>query len=414
MPPLIGVALTLLPDLAKCLTRDARPETRDIIVGVVREILGTDDPEEAARRVADQATAATLRIRLAEIAAEIEAQRLAAQTEALKIELGRGQAYLQDGQDARSMLETLAGTGSPFAWGSVVVSIVVTAGFFATLLYLIRGGFDPLAFDPANPATQLVFQIVNIAVGALTAGFATVVSFWLGSSDGSRRKDLTALQMQSAASATNRQHAQTTRDLIEARVDPARQAQPFLGALLRGARGAGAGAQKSSRQFHDCVAVIFHHEGGYVDHPDDPGGATNLGITHTTLAAWRGRAVSRADVRALDLDEAREIYRANYWNALSCDQLPAGVDLVAFDFGVNAGVRRAAKMLQTVLGVAADGQIGPITVAAAERADARHVVEAFSDARLSYYRGLRHWRTFGRGWSRRTNETRDRALEMLA
>jgi len=172
-------------------------------------------------------------------------------------------------------------------------------------------------------------------------------------------------------------------------------------------------AAKDARQFMKCVEIIFKHEGGYVDHPNDPGGATNMGITHKTLAGWRGEPVTKEDVRNLTKDEAGEIYRANYWNALNCDTLPLGVDLVVFDFGVNAGVSRAAKLLQRIVHVEQDGQVGPITSGAAGAIDARHIVVTFSEGRMVHYRGLRIWDTFKNGWTRRTRETEDAALAML-
>ena len=104
-------------------------------------------------------------------------------------------------------------------------------------------------------------------------------------------------------------------------------------------------------RFARCVAEVLKHEGGFVNHPRDPGGATNRGITHITLADWRGGPVTAEDVRTMSEAEAREIYRSKYWNAIQGDNLPAGVDLAVFDLAVNSGVGRAARMLQQQLGV---------------------------------------------------------------
>ena len=148
--------------------------------------------------------------------------------------------------------------------------------------------------------------------------------------------------------------------------------------------------------------------------PADPGGATNMGITHKTLAASRGvESVTKQEVKDLTLDEAKEIYRVNYWNALNCDQLPAGVDLVVFDFGVNAGVGRSARLLQDIASVKADGQVGTITLGAVQRLGADFIVSRFSEGRMEHYRGLSTFPTFGKGWTRRTTETREAALGML-
>ena len=432
MTPLIGLAVDLLPDLARRLTRDTDPVTQDLVASVVREVLGTDDPAEARRRAEDATLSGELRVRLAEIANAAAARERDAETAARQTQLDTLRAELQadrdhreaalgslerrlaDRADARETFGGLVAAQSPLAWGPVVVSTIVTAGFFVTLAFLIRGGFDVAATDP------VVFQVVNIAVGALTAGFATVVSFWLGSSDGSRRKDLTARQVQSETARAQSDTARATRDMVS---EQTRRTAALIARVVtpretsdstRAPRGAEMPAPaKDARQFARCLDMIFAHEGGFVDHPDDPGGATNMGITHKTLAAWRDVPVTVADVRALTRAEAGEIYRANYWNALHCDGLPAGVDLVVFDFGVNAGVGRAAKLLQRLVHVEQDGQVGPITLAATRAMDAAHIVEAFSAGRMDHYRALRHWDTFGRGWTRRTHEIRDAALAML-
>ncbi|HEY7821399.1 MAG TPA: glycosyl hydrolase 108 family protein, partial [Acidimicrobiia bacterium] len=119
--------------------------------------------------------------------------------------------------------------------------------------------------------------------------------------------------------------------------------------------------------FPKCLAVTLTHEGGYVNHPRDPGGATNLGVTHKTLAAHLGRPVSKQDVRNLTQGDVEPIYRRGYWLPVKGENLPHGVDLAVFDFGVNSGPSRSAKYLQGVVGVAKDGKIGPKTLIAVHR-----------------------------------------------
>lgn len=165
-------------------------------------------------------------------------------------------------------------------------------------------------------------------------------------------------------------------------------------------------------RFHACIPIILRHEGGYVDHPSDPGGATNMGITHRTLASWRGEPVTKQDVQRLMELEAREIYRARYWNAVRADDLPPGVDLVVFDFAVNAGVSRSAKLLQRLVYATADGAVGPQTLAAVRRMDPVALINGFSEGRMQHYRSLRIWETFKNGWTRRTSEVRTAALQM--
>ncbi|MGS4945538.1 glycoside hydrolase family 108 protein [Meridianimarinicoccus sp. RP-17] len=165
-----------------------------------------------------------------------------------------------------------------------------------------------------------------------------------------------------------------------------------------------------SQRFEACVGIVLAHEGGFVDHPDDPGGATNFGITHGTLAAHRGSAVSVQDVRELTRAEAKAIYHRSYWKTVQGDDLPVGIDLVVFDFGVNAGVARSVKLLQRVLGVDADGIAGEMTLAAARAADPRDVIVRFGQGRMAHYRALKTWSKFGRGWTRRTEGVERQAL----
>jgi lysozyme family protein len=169
----------------------------------------------------------------------------------------------------------------------------------------------------------------------------------------------------------------------------------------------------AAASFEAALAVVLAHEGGYVDHPSDPGGATNRGITRATLAGWRGRPVSKAEVRALGRDEAAAIYRARYWNAVRGDDLPAGLDLAVFDFAVNAGPGRAIRTLQQVLGVRQDGAIGPQTLAACQ-ADSALLIRALGVARLAFHRRLPTFATFGKGWTRRIRAVEREALALAS
>lgn len=164
--------------------------------------------------------------------------------------------------------------------------------------------------------------------------------------------------------------------------------------------------------FEAALARVLAHEGGYVDHPSDPGGATNMGITHATLAAWRGRPVSKADVRALGQREAAAIYRARYWEPIRGDDLPGGLDYATFDAAVHSGPSRAVRWLQAALGVARDGIVGPVTLAAARAAGADALDRAVA-SRRAFLMSLAAWPTFGRGWGRRLDEVAAGARAML-
>lgn len=156
-----------------------------------------------------------------------------------------------------------------------------------------------------------------------------------------------------------------------------------------------------SDAFEKALAHVLRHEGGYVDHPDDPGGATNFGITLATLQGWRGLSVTKADVRALTRGEAGAIYKARYWVQCRCGELPEPVAFIVFDAAVNHGASRAARLLQEALGVGADGRIGPVTLAAANSAEPVALLTEIAARRMVLYANLAHFRTFGLGWSRR-------------
>jgi len=106
-------------------------------------------------------------------------------------------------------------------------------------------------------------------------------------------------------------------------------------------------------------------EGGFVNHPSDPGGMTNLGVTKATWEAWVGRESNEKEMRSLTPEMVEPLYKRKFWDACRCDDLKSGIDYLVFDFAVNAGPGRSAKILQSAVGVTPDGGIGPITLAAA-------------------------------------------------
>lgn len=165
--------------------------------------------------------------------------------------------------------------------------------------------------------------------------------------------------------------------------------------------------------FDAAMALVFAHEGGFVNDPADPGGATKYGITHGTLAAWRRRPVTVAEVRAMTRAEARAIYRARYWRAIKADAMPPAVALMVFDFAVNAGVSRAVKVLQRITGADVDGRVGPQTLASLDGRNVRLMLTAYAAARMAHYTALPTWHRFGTGWARRNAETLDAALALV-
>jgi lysozyme family protein len=166
--------------------------------------------------------------------------------------------------------------------------------------------------------------------------------------------------------------------------------------------------------YDEALSRLLVHEGGYSNDPSDPGGPTNFGITLGDYRAYVKPNATAADVRAMTIDAAKAIYRDKYWSALRGDELPAGVDYCVFDYGVNSGTARAAKVLQTCLGVPQDGKIGAQTIASAKRADAKKLIGDICDQRLAFLQGLKTWPVFGNGWGRRVREVRAAALAMAA
>lgn len=168
--------------------------------------------------------------------------------------------------------------------------------------------------------------------------------------------------------------------------------------------------------FNRCLEIILHHEGGYVNHPKDPGGRTNLGVTQRVYEEWIGHPVSEAIMKGLTVDHVRALYKAKYWAVVKADELPAGLDLCVFDFGVNAGPGRAVRYLQRMVGAVEDGQIGPRTISLVQQyirgVGAVEAVQRYQDARRGYYRKLSTFPTFGRGWLRRVDEVEASAVKM--
>lgn len=157
---------------------------------------------------------------------------------------------------------------------------------------------------------------------------------------------------------------------------------------------------------------LLRHEGGYVNHPDDPGGRTNLGVTQRVWEEWTSHPATEADMRALTRQQVEPLYRQRYWAKVRGDDLPPGVDFAVFDFAVNSGVGRAARMLQQVVGAQQDGAIGPATLMAVNAMPPLALIERLCDARLGFLRALPTWPTFGKGWERRVREVRSEALRI--
>ena len=160
--------------------------------------------------------------------------------------------------------------------------------------------------------------------------------------------------------------------------------------------------------------LMLKSEGGYVHHPSDPGGRTNLGVTQATWENWVGRSSDEAEMRGLTPEKVEPMYKKKYWDAVRGDELPMGLDYLMFDFAVNAGAGRAIKTLQTAVGVTPDGGFGPMTMAAVQAVDPNELIERFSQAKEDFYRSLTTFATFGKGWLNRVADVKVKASAMLA
>lgn len=168
------------------------------------------------------------------------------------------------------------------------------------------------------------------------------------------------------------------------------------------------------QNFAEALQKLLVHEGGFVNHPDDPGGMTNLGVTKAVWEEWVGHPVDEKQMRALTPAIVAPLYRAKYWDKIKGDDLPTGVDYTVFDAAVNSGPGRAAKWLQACVGVEPDGGIGPKTLAAVAAFPREELIEDYAKRRLSFLLDLPHWASFGRGWTRRISEVETTAHSMLA
>ena len=164
-------------------------------------------------------------------------------------------------------------------------------------------------------------------------------------------------------------------------------------------------------KFTEALDHVLKHEGGFVDHPKDPGGMTNLGVTRAVFEEWIGRESSEIEMRALTPAAVAPIYKKNYWDRVKADELPAGLNYCIFDAAVNSGTGRAAKWLQEAVGAVPDGAIGPNTLAKVNAHDADVLVNAVCDIRMNFLKSLKTFDTFGRGWTSRVDGVRQAALD---
>lgn len=397
MLPLIGLAATYVPELIRLIAGDKAGNLAGTVGGVVSDVTKTTDPVAALKVLqSDVAAESELRARLAQIAVDAQKAQNDEADKQRADELSTLQANMANTQGARANLLGLAQARSSIAWGAPVVSLVVTVGFFVIVWAII---YKPGQIDASNSP---VAQIVNILIGTLATGFATVVNFWLGSSQSSRVKDEAAVTAQAVNAGQISNVLDTVKSVTNTAITSAQTAGLIAPAIVA--------APAKVDGFDRCVAVTLAYEGGFTEDPDDPGGATNFGITKSALETFLGKQVSVDDVKNLSSSTAIEIYRANYWNQMLCGSLPAGVDLMVFDYGVNSGPGRAIKDLQGIVGVTQDGAIGKITLPAVLKAPPEDVINKLAAGRLMFLKSLPTWAKYENGWTRRVNDVQQKAL----
>lgn len=432
LSPLLLVASSLIPDLIKIIAGDRAGTVAKEVEQAVRSVTSAQDAPEAREKLAaDPQVAAALQVKLAQIAVDATRQQLEEEDRKRQDALRQWQLQLEaddrlrkdeltklreslkadneNTANARDMLAKLMQTGSPLQWVPAWVSTIVILFFAVAVFALIAGWGD---------ASGQYKELLNICVGALVAGFSTVISYWLGSSQGSREKDL-ATRAQAIQATEQQARPQPTSQAVAVAESPSGTTVAASTSVAAPGTPAASPATPVSKidKFERCITHVLAAEGGFSNNPDDPGGATNFGITLATLATWRKRNrkegdVNEQEVRNLTLTEAKDIYRSDYWNALRCDALPAGVDLVVFDFGVNAGPGRSAKTLQDIVGVLQDGSIGPQTLHNVPLVDGKRIITEFGEKRRQFYRDLPQFPIFGKGWLARVSRIEEAAVSM--
>jgi hypothetical protein len=439
MNPLVMIAARVLPEILKFIVDDKAGAITERVANAVADATQTKNPEAAREKInTDPNAYATLQLKLAEIAADQEQKRQQAQLDLLKAqhdyevkkldaqlvllkaqyeedakkrdaELAQMRVASQDTANARESLRRLAGQGGWIASTTPILSYLVISGFFVILVVLLFHGIK----TSGDPGDQVVQQIINIVIGALVAGFATVVNFWLGSSQGSRLKDIANVDVQEThareTAAILEKSAQQNADAVEKSMKQTEAFQSTIRSLVERAPAVHAAKTPNLQR---CVDIVIVQES--VSRRAAGEGGAQFGITLEELRIARNdKSLTADDLSKLTRDQAREIYRARYWNVLNCDDLPVGVDLVTFDFGVEVGPTEAARVLQAVVGAGADGSIGPATVAAAKAMPPRDFITTMTKRRLEYYRKQSDWAEAGEYRTDRATAVQNAALTRL-
>jgi lysozyme family protein len=162
--------------------------------------------------------------------------------------------------------------------------------------------------------------------------------------------------------------------------------------------------------FKECLDLVLKSEGGWVNHPSDPGGETNLGVTKRVWEEYVGHPVE--SLKNLTKEDVAPLYEQKYWRPCYGEVLPRGLDFVVFSMGINAGTGRSIKLLQLSIGCVPDGVIGPTTRGLISNSNSATLIAKFSESRREYYRSLKNFPIFGKGWLSRVDREESEALQM--
>jgi len=166
--------------------------------------------------------------------------------------------------------------------------------------------------------------------------------------------------------------------------------------------------------FEQSLSFVLKEEGGFVNDPHDPGGATNMGVTLNTWESWTGENVSVDDMKNLTVSDVAPVYKKNYWDAIQGDALPIGVDYCMFDYCVNSGLHNAIMGTQEAVNVEIDGILGNVTLSEIRKNDPIDLINKISDNRLAFLRRLSTWQYYGTGWTNRVEFVRKNAIKMAS
>lgn len=167
--------------------------------------------------------------------------------------------------------------------------------------------------------------------------------------------------------------------------------------------------------FDSAFDRLIGHEGKFTDDARDPGnwtgGRVNSGQLKGTKFGIAANTYGDLDIKSLTLEQAKAIYYRDWWLKAGADEMNSAIVFQMWDFAVNAGMGTAKRALQYAAGVAQDGQIGPLTIAAVKRTELNDILLKFNAFRLRHYTSLSTWSTYGKGWANRTAGQLDYAAQ---